>query len=194
MPPKTRITKDRIVDMAVELARKNGEQAVNARSVAGALGCSTQPIFSNFATMDDLREAVREAANGLYQAYLQADMAQGKYPPYKASGMAYIRFAREEKELFKLLFMRDRSNEVIEEDRESIRPLLEMIRKNLDITEDEAFLFHMEMWVYVHGIATMIATAYLNWDEAMISKILTDAYMGMKRQYTEGKNRAGNQG
>ena len=38
-------------------------------------------------------------------------MSAGQYPPYKASGMAYIRFAREQRELFKLLFMRDRTNE-----------------------------------------------------------------------------------
>ena len=34
-------------------------------------------------------------------------MSTGKYLPYKANGMVYIRFAREEKELFKLLFMYD---------------------------------------------------------------------------------------
>lgn len=188
MPPKIKITKSDIVDIATNLIRSNGEQAINARSIASALNCSTQPIFSNFATMDDLRSAVKDAANALYQSYLETDMALGKYPPYKASGMAYIRFAREERELFKLLFMCDRSKEVIEENRDSIRPLLEIIQTNLSVNEDEAFLFHMEMWIYVHGIATMIATSYLNWDDALISKVLTDAYEGLKHRYTEGKN------
>lgn len=51
--------------------------------------------------------------------------------------MAYIRFAREERELFKLLFMCDRSGEAIGEDRDTIRLLLEIIQRNLDIDEDD---------------------------------------------------------
>lgn len=183
MPPKVKITRDDIVRTAVDLVRREGEQALNARAIAAALCCSTQPVFSNFATMDELRRAVREAANALYQSYLQADMAAGKYPPYKASGMAYIRFAREERELFKLLFMCDRSGEAVTDERESIRPLLDIIEKNLGISEDEALFFHLEMWVCVHGVATMVATSYLNWDEAAVSRILTDAYQGLKHRY-----------
>lgn len=186
MPPKVKITRDDILRAATELTRAEGAQAVNARRVAGWLGCSTQPIFSNFATMEALHAAVKQAANERYQSFLQTDMADGKYPAYKASGMAYIRFAREERELFKLLFMCDRSGQTIPEDRESIRPLLELIQRNLHIDEDAAFRFHMEMWIYVHGIATMIATAYLDWDEEMVSDLITDAYMGMKQRYTGG--------
>ena len=107
MPPKVRISKEDIVTAAVALVRKDGVQAINARNIASALNCSTQPVFSNFATMDDLRNAVVEAADALYREYMQRETESGAYPPYKASGMAYIRFAKEEKELFKLLYMRD---------------------------------------------------------------------------------------
>lgn len=192
MPPKIRITKQEIVDTSLNLVRKDGEQAINARSIAGALGCSTQPVFSNFATMEALRKAVKEAANVLYQSYLRTDMASGRFPPYKASGMAYIRFAREERELFKLLFMRDRSQEPVTDNISSIQPLLTLIRRNLGISEEEALLFHTEMWIYVHGIATMIATSYLNWDEEMVSRMITDAYTGMKYRYLGGNSHAGN--
>ena len=58
MPPKVRISKKDIVTAAVALVRKDGVQAINARNIASALNCSTQPVFSNFATMDDLRNAV----------------------------------------------------------------------------------------------------------------------------------------
>lgn len=192
MPPKNKITKTDIINTAMDIVRNCGAAAINARNIAGALGCSTQPVFSNFSTMDDLRAAVKAAADELYRSYLAADMSSGRFPPYKASGMAYIRFAREESELFKLLFMCDRSTEVIAEDRASIRPLLEIIQKSMGIDEDRAYLFHLEMWIYVHGIATMIATCYLNWDEDMVSKMLTDAYIGMKHRYTEGKADVGN--
>lgn len=187
MPPKIKITKAEIVDTALNLVREAGEQALNARSIAGELKCSTQPVFSNFETMEDLHEAVKEAAYARYQSYLKADMEAGKYPPYKVSGMAYIRFAREEKELFKLLFMCDRSNETPEDDREFFRPLLGLLQKNLGLSEDEAYLFHMETWICAHGMATMLATSFVDWNEEFISRVLTDTYEGIKRSYTGGR-------
>ena len=190
MPPKFRFTREEIVAAALAVTRRSGISGLTARSLAAELGCSVKPIFGLFKSMEEVQQAVCTAANTLYQNALEQEMRSGSYPPYKASGMAYIRFAREEKELFKLLFMRDRSGEIISEDRESIRPLLELIEKNLGISENEAVQFHLEMWLYVHGIATMLATAYLNWDEEFISRALTDAYTGLQYCYREGKHHA----
>ena len=136
--------------------------------------------------MEEVQHGVMVAAFQLYQNYLATDMAAGRYPPYKASGMAYIRFAREERELFKLLFMRDRSHEALQNDDDS-EALLALIQKNTGMSREAARLFHLEMWIYVHGIATMTATAYLDFDEASISGMLTDAYMSLKQRFlTEG--------
>lgn len=192
MPPKFKFTKDEITNAALNVTRNNGISGLTARALATELGCSVKPIFGLFKNMEEVQQEVLIAANLLYQNYLQEDMTKGKYPPYKASGMAYIRFAKEERELFRLLFMRDRSNEKIEENKEEIKPLMQLIQQNLGISEDDAYLFHLEMWLYVHGIATMIATSYLDWDDEFISKVITDAYMGLKYRYTEGKDNAGN--
>ena len=192
MPPKFKFTKEEITDAALNVTRKNGISGLTARALATELGCSVKPIFGLFKNMEEVGQEVLAASDLLYQNYLREDMAKGKYPLYKASGMAYIRFAKEERELFKLLFMRDRSREKIEENKEEIRPLMQLIQQNLGISEDEAYLFHLEMWLYVHGIATMIATSYLDWDDEFISRVLTDAYMGLKYRYTEGKDNAGN--
>lgn len=192
MPPKFKFTRDEITNAALNVTRKNGISGLTARALAAELGCSVKPIFGLFKNMEEVGQEVFIASDLLYQNYLREDMAKGKYSPYKASGMAYIRFAKEERELFKLLFMRDRSREKIEENKEEIRPLMQLIQKNLGISEDEAYLFHLEMWLYVHGIATMIATSYLDWDDEFISRVLTDAYMGLKYRYTEGKDNAGN--
>lgn len=192
MPPKFKFTRDEITNAALNVTRKNGISGLTARALAAELGCSVKPIFGLFKNMEEVGQEVFIASDLLYQNYLREDMAKGKYSPYKASGMAYIRFAKEERELFKLLFMRDRSRERIEENKEEIRPLMQLIQQNLGISEDEAYLFHLEMWLYVHGIATMIATSYLDWDDEFISRVLTDAYMGLKYRYTEGKDNAGN--
>lgn len=183
MPPKVKVTKENIVNTAVDIVREQGVQALNARMVATVLGCSTQPIFSNFATMEELRMAVVQQADALYQEYVRRETESGEHPPYKAGGMAYIRFAKEEKELFKLLYMCDRSGEDIPADAYSFTQMTDMVRRNTGVDGETAQLFHLEMWAYVHGVATMFATGFLDLDWSLVSKMLTDAYQGMRKQY-----------
>ena len=64
---------------------------------------------------------------------------------------------------------------------------MELIQQGLGLNEEDAYLFNVEMWIYVHGIATMLATSYLEWDEMFISKVITDGFEGMKTRYMGGK-------
>jgi AcrR family transcriptional regulator len=182
MAPKVKITKEEILSAAVELVRTGGEQSLNARNIASALNCSTQPIFSNFATMEELRYAVLVQADALYRGYIQREMESGKYPAYKASGMAYIRFAKEEKELFKLLYMRNRDGEAFSVGAEVDSEMEALVQTQTGLSETEAKLFHLEVWAYVHGIATMFATGFLNLEWELVSKMLTDCYQGLRKQ------------
>ncbi len=68
MPARVKITKEDIINTSVALVREKGEEAINARTIASALECSTQPIFSNFATMEELQQSTVAAA---YEIYLQ---------------------------------------------------------------------------------------------------------------------------
>ncbi len=188
MPPKCKFTREQVVEAALAVTRAQGAEAVTARSVAAGLGASPKVIFSLFRNMEELQAEVLRAADSLYRRRISEGMSSGEYPPYKGSGMAYVRFAREEKQLFRLLFMRDRSSETIGEDRESVRPQLELIEKNLGLDEDAAYLFHLEMWLYVHGIAAMFATSYLDWDMALVSRMLTDGFLGLRLRYEAMKN------
>lgn len=192
MPPKCRFTREEIIQAALDLTAEKGVGALTARGLAQRLGSSAKPIFGLFANMEEVQQEVLKAADRHYQAYLQEDMSAGQYPPYKASGMAYIRFAREQKELFKLLFMRDRTHEE-KAAGDELEALLGLIQKNMGLSRDDAYRFHLEMWIYVHGIATMIATAYLEWDMDFISAALTDAYQGLRLRFlpkeTEGERK-----
>lgn len=187
MPPRFKFTKDEITKAALNITKERGVSGLTARALAARLGSSVKPIFGLFKNMEEVQQEVLQSANDLYQSYLAEDMKSGKYPPYKASGMAYIRFAKEEKELFKLLFMRDRTHENIGDDKEELEPLLKLIRQKLGLSEESAYLFHLEMWIYVHGIATMLATSYLEWNEEFISRVLTDGYEGLKDRNVKGK-------
>lgn len=183
MPPKVRFTREEIIDAALSITREKGLSAVTARELGARLGSSPKPIFGLFRNMEEVQQETMKAADAVYQRYLREDMAGGKYPPYKASGMSYIRFAMEEKELFRLLFMRDRSREEQPKNAEEVRPLIEMIRQNTGLSEEKAWLFHLELWMYVHGIATTLVTSYADWDLSLISQTLTDVYQGLKYRH-----------
>ncbi len=183
MPPKFKFTKMQIVAAALDIARQEGLCAVTARSVGQALDSSSKVIFSLFQNMEELQKEVIKAAYDRYLSFLQQDIDSGKYPPYKAMGMAYIRFAIEEKELFKLLFMCDRpeSDEISGQDFDRS---VEIIQEVNGISMEQATLMHMEMWVCVHGIATMHATSFLILEEDLISRILSDTYFGLRHRHT----------
>ena len=105
MPPKFKFTREEIIQAALDLTRESGIAAVTARGLGAKLGSSVKPIFSLFENMEEVQNEVLKAAEKLSQARIRETMESGQYPPYKASGIAYICFAREEKELFKLLYM-----------------------------------------------------------------------------------------
>ena len=58
MPPKVKITKSDIIQTSISLIRNLGYDALNTRNIAKELDCSTQPIFSNFASMEELEKEV----------------------------------------------------------------------------------------------------------------------------------------
>lgn len=190
MPPRCKFTKQEVVQAALDMTRETGIGSVTARALGERLGSSSRPVFSLFKSMQEVQQEVIAAADALYRDYLRRDMAAGEYPVYKASGIAYIRFAKEEKELFKLLFMRDRTGEQITEG-EELRPIIQIIMENTGLSRQEAFMFHLEMWVYVHGFATMLATSYFEWDWDTVSRMLTDGFEGLKARYL-GKERLEN--
>ena len=187
MPPKVKITKQDIIQTALELLRKNGETSLNARSIAAELNCSTQPIFSNFRSMEELQESAKKAAYELYLSFLENEILDGKYPQYKALGMAYIRFAKEEKELFKLLFMCDREGKEVAPT-EDFNISVDMIMQANGLSKEKAKLMHLEMWTAVHGIATMCATSFLSLDTELIGTILTDIYQGIRAKHISEDN------
>lgn len=188
MAAPIKFSKDAILDAALELVRAGGPEALNARALAKALGCSTQPIFRLFASMEELRRAVLERAHALYRRQLEDASGPGSpCPPYKARGMAYIAFAGEEPQLFRLLFMRGRTGETDSPENGDWPKDTSLAGAETGLAGAEAELFHLEMWAAVHGIAVMRATGYLDLDEPTVSRMLTDVYLGTKQRWEEIK-------
>lgn len=183
MPPKNKHTKDEIIAAAMSLAKEGGKEAITARAVAARLGSSPKVIFGCMENMEELIGEVYSKSYKLYRDHINAEAGSGKYPKYKAIGMSYISFAKQEPQLFKMLFMCDRNKSEQGKISEEMDVISDFVSKNLGISKDEAIIFHLEMWVYVHGIATMIATGYLDWETDMISRTLSDAYLGLVERY-----------
>lgn len=188
MPPECKFSKEEIVEAALALVREKGYDAVSARAVGAKLGASSKVIFSAFSGMEELKRATVQAAGELQRKFTEDYAKTSDFPPYKSIGMAYILFARAEKELFRLLYMRDRTGENRENELDSITGILELLTKTLHITWQQAVVFHAEMWAYVHGIAVLLATGYEAWDEAFISRMLTDGFAGLRIRYSQEEN------
>ena len=96
MPPKVKFTREEIIRSALDIVRETGPEGLTARSLAARLGCSVKPIFGLFRSMEEVQQEVLAAGYRLYGQTIAQAMEAGKYPPYKASGMAYIAFAQPE--------------------------------------------------------------------------------------------------
>lgn len=182
MAPKIKVTREDIINTSVELVRAKGTDAINARAIATALSCSTQPIFSNFESMEELECETLKRVYEIYLEFLDSELKSEKYPPYKAFGMGYIRFAKEESELFKLLFMKDSENKQFSPTQD-FNDSVDMIMKSSGASRELASKFHLELWICVHGISAMLATSYLNIEWDLISDILSDIYQGLRAKH-----------
>ncbi len=181
MPPKPKYSKDEIVETAFQLVREKGADALTARELADRLSTSSRPIFTAFENMTELKLAVLKKCQALFEAYVSDERGSGRYPEYKAMGMAYIKLAKQEKNIFKLLYMRDTTGETELSD-SSFSKATDEVQRMLSVDYTVAEKLHFEVWTWVHGIASMLATSYLDLDFELISDMLTDVYQALKER------------
>lgn len=183
MPPKAKYAREEIVESAFQLVREKGADALTARELAEKLSTSPRPIFTAFEGMNDLKAEVISRCTQLYLSFCENEKASGKYPEYKSLGMAYIRLAKQEKNIFKLLFMRDTSNENYNSQNELFNIGRTAVGNQLNLNFDSAERLHTEVWIWVHGIASALATSYVDIDFDTISDMLSEVYLGLKGRY-----------
>lgn len=159
-------------------------ESFNSRELAKKLKCSTQPIFWKYKTMDELKKVVYKKVEELYSRHILNGMSNNN--SFLAMGMAYIDFAKKEKNLFKLLFMSNSIKvknvfEMIgsEEDHEIIKIISQMT----SLSEENSKQLYINIWLVTHGIASMEATNTCIFTDSEIEDILTDSFMGFSRQF-----------
>jgi len=179
MPPAIRFTKESVLNAAYELVRREGPSALNARAVARELGGSTQPIFRLFSGMEELYAEVIRLADETICERMRLN-ARNSASPYIAICMSYLLFARDEPQLFKLLFMRDRVSDGScgrEYKHEWGFPIIET---SVGVDREMAMKLYERSFFYTHGLAVCIATKYMpcmseEYMEALITESLTAA-------------------
>ena len=181
MPAKKQVTKEMILTTALKLLREQGYEAVNIKQLAQALGCSTQPVYLSFSGMEQLRGELAPLAAAEFETYMKDS---GKGDTVRVYDMRYIRFAKEEPHLFRFLFMRSNA---FAEIKQALLPMIEgAIGELMDtyhIDHEKADLLHDQLWMHAHGIASMIATNFCDWDMGKVERLLTDCRCAFAREF-----------
>ena len=181
MPAKKQVTKEMILGAALRVLMEGGTEAVNVKSLAAELGCSTQPIYLSFDNMDALRKELIPTAVNKFVELMQKECGSTRVHLY---GIEYICLARQQPELFRFLFMRSQAFA------EMKQVLLPIIDRTIDELMEQYHLdraaadeLHDQLWMHTHGIAAMIATDYCDWDMSKAQRMLNRCQKALVREY-----------
>lgn len=182
MPPKAKFTKEEIAAAALDVVRRNGADALTARAVAAELKSSARPIFTVFAGMDELVAEAEERARRIYERYESESMDCEH--PFKGSGMGYIKFAMDEPKLFGFLFMREADGasgaaDVLGKIDGYYEMILRSVMDEFGVDRETAHGIYLDMWIYTHGIASLIATGVCRFTEEEASERLASVGRGV---------------
>ncbi|MBQ3105106.1 MAG: TetR/AcrR family transcriptional regulator [Lachnospiraceae bacterium] len=177
MARKEMVSRSFLINTAFDMMCQEGLENVTARKLAARAGCSTQPIFRLYASMEDLWRELFELAVEYFEDYYK-EMPEADNPPFVNLGIAYIRFAMEESHVFKMLFL--------DEQRwgKSLYEMLNGREGNLtkEINAAKAAgckstgeLF-TKMWIFIHGAACMSITGDYDLEEEETVRLLRSVY------------------
>ena len=180
MPAKVKATKEMIINAAFEVAREIGAENINARTVSEKLHCSTQPIMYHFATIDELKRAVYKKADEFHSQYLM-NITGNQDGAMLGIGLNYIRFAIEERHLFRFLFQSNffNGNALLDLiDAQELIPVLSAMQEASGMGNEQTKKVFLSVFLFAHGYASIIANNSLKYDEEIINSHLNRAYRG----------------
>ena len=180
MPPKVKITKKMVADAAFELVKTSGHENLNARTISEYLECSTQPVLYSFKTMDEIREAAYEIADGYHTRFIMPKDTDEN--PMLALGLNYVRFGQEEKNLFRFLFQTDKFGgkdvAAVMSDPE-LSGIMEIMAGGLGVDIEQAREMFLTFFCVAHGMASLLANNSMVYDEEQCKKMLENVFFGM---------------
>ncbi len=188
MSAKGKVTKEMIIDAALEVIRQEGVENINARTVSQKLGCSTQPVFYHFERMEDVRIAAHAKGSEFHIHYVTNLSGQYERPMLEV-GMRHIQFAIEEQNLFRFLFHSNYYTGVSLSDwltEENFGCAFSVLKAQAQVDDQLAYRIFSQLFLVTHGIASLLASNAMVYDEAYCIKTLSNAYFGTMRLIKEG--------
>lgn len=188
MARSVRITKERILTAALNILIRDGYSAVNIKSIAKELRCSTQPIAWQFGSMENMREALTAAAVA-YANQKMAPDSENCLEAFWQIGCAYIDLAFDVPNLFRFVYMGESGNycrggySSILTDKGNAE-LIERLRLYLGIDKAKADKLFQRMVVYTHGIAALASLGVLNCSKEQVKNLVRD--FGMEQLSLSG--------
>jgi len=158
MPKKPIFTREQIIDKAFGMLERGSLENITARSLAKELNCSPAPIYGLFISMDELKKELINRAKNLFLTYVSKEKEE---VPFLNIGMGICKFAREEKPLFKSIFLRNSSYSTLISEFHKI--IFEEMKKDArfdSLPGDVKETLTIDCWTYAHGLSTLIATGY----------------------------------
>ena len=181
MPAIAKVTKEMIIDAALEIAKEMGAENINARTVSQKLNCSTQPVLYHFKTIEDVRIAAHKKGFECHINYV-TDLS-GKYErPMLEVGMRHIQFAIEEKNLFRFLFHSNYYTGISLSDwltEENLGSIFSILKIQAKADNRQAYSIFSQLFFVTHGIASLLANNAMAYDEAYCINTLSNAYFGI---------------
>ncbi len=156
MPPKIKATREQIVEAAFDVVRTEGLDALTARRVARKAGCSTQPVYREFASMDELRAEVLERAGHVALSYLAPPL--GESAAFFQIGLGNLRFAQDEPHLYRAVTLEGPAMGDLLRDQEPPPFVLERMRGEpilQGLRDDQLKRIHALMWFFSQGLANL---------------------------------------
>ncbi len=184
MAPKNKFTKEEMAAAALRVVRAKGIDCLTAKTIAEELGTSTRPIFTGFGSMEEVRQEVYAAAVRVYDGYTGAGLKEDI--PFLGVGKSYIRFAREEPELYRLLFLSRMPEYSAMRSMEHLQTLVRPTLMSIyHITAEEADVYFRDLWLVVHGLSTLIVTGDCPYSDREIGQILTSFSLSICKSIKE---------
>ena len=175
MSTKIRISREMILDAAFEIVRQDGIEKLSNREIANKLKCSIRPIYYQFKNAKEMQKELYAKINHYFYKFILDNMVEG-IPKYKQVGINYIKFAQREKCLFQILFMSDiglTTDAFILKAGKDYEEVEKLIKISTNIKEEDIRSFHTKMWIFSHGIATLVANDTVKLTDEQIQDLLS---------------------
>ena len=154
MVRKAVFTPEDVVAAGFRVLARDGLAALSARHVAEELGSSTAPVYSNFATMDELSRAVKQA---VAEDLLEFTARQFTDNAFLNIGLGVLEFARQKPALYAAVFMQDGPEcEVGPHVMARLGERMAEVGQLRDLPLGEQLMLLHQMGIFTHGLAVQI--------------------------------------